>query len=106
METAAVERVRNSVGSAQNGDLNAYRPARLKLIRATATYGSLTIPAPTSDIAATANGSAEWRRRSFRRSELRDHRTMTTVANKYGAMAIRPTWVCVSDDEKPAIICG
>lgn len=36
MDTAAVERLRNSVGSAQNGDLKAYRPASATLINAMA----------------------------------------------------------------------
>jgi hypothetical protein len=106
IDTAAVERVRNSVGNAQNGDLNAYRPARLRQIIAIAKAGLPIKPAPTKASAATPSGMAECNRRSACRSERRDHQIITAVANTYGSMAISPTSVCDSLAEKPLMICG
>ena len=46
-----------------------------------------------SAAAATANGMAECRLRSLRRSDLLDHHTIATVATMYGTIAIKPIWV-------------
>src|SRR5690349_17583351 len=106
IETDADSRDRNRVGNAQNGDLNAYRPARARLIIAIAATGSATSPVASIAHAATPSVSAACRRRSARRSERRDQAIMTIVANRYGITAISPISVCVSLDENDLIICG
>src|SRR5262245_11640556 len=96
IEMAAVERLRNSVGNAQNGDLKESRPARATLMSAIAANGFAVKPVPVNARAATASGIAECKRRSLRRSELRDHMTIAIVAMMYGTIAMTPICVCVS----------
>ncbi|MOA37855.1 hypothetical protein D3C78_1594830 [compost metagenome] len=106
IDTAAVARSRNNVGSAQNGDLKLYRPVSATQIIAIDATGLGSMAAPTRPRAATASGMAECSLRSLRRSELRDHTTIRMVATMYGSMAIRPIWVWVRLLLKPLMICG
>ena len=97
---------RNSPGTAQNGDLNAYSPASAMQIAPMASTGDCVSAAPNIASAETPSGSQQCSLRSRTASEWRAHRIIATVATAYGIIPMSPIWIVVSDRPSCLMICG